>query len=320
MIQNQVSQPQAPPEDRANKGSRAVGVRGRGTIIFLGTFPLILSLSLFLVFPILYALAMSFTNWNLTALRTPEFTGLANYRRIFEDDLFWTCLRNTIYYALLKIPTSLMLALGLASLINSLRRFRGFFRSVYFFPVLTSSVAAAVIWRWVYQPRFGLLNQIFTVAFDAIGLQIALPRYLTDPRWAMPSVVLMDLWQGVGFTMIIFLAGLQGIPQSLYEASRVDGASRLQTFRHITMPLLRPTIVLVLVTGLIGALQVFDQMFILTEGGPQNATRTVVFMLWEQAFRFQRAGYGSAISFILFFVIVGLTVVMRKTLRTEWAY
>jgi multiple sugar transport system permease protein len=320
MIQNQVPQPQAALQNQVAKGSRAVGVRGRGTIIFLGTFPLILSLGLFLVFPILYALAMSFTNWNLTTLQTPEFTGLANFRRVFRDDLFWTCLRNTVYYALLKIPASLMLALGLASLINSLRRLRGLLRSVYFFPVLTSSVAAAVIWRWVYQPRFGLLNQVLSVAFDNIGLQVALPRYLTDPSWAMPSVVLMDLWQGTGFTMVIFLAGLQGIPQSLYEAARVDGASRLQTFRHITVPLLRPTIVLVLVTGLIGALQVFDQMFILTEGGPQNATRTVVFMLWEQAFRFQRAGYGSAISFVLFFIIVVVTVVMRRTLRTEWAY
>lgn len=305
---------------KSNGRGRAVQVKGRRTIILLGTLPLVISLSVFLIFPILYALAMSFTNWNLSTIRPPEFTGLSNYRRIVEDDLFWVCMRNTVYYALLRIPTGLVLALGLATLINSLKHLKGFFRSVYYLPVLTSAVAAAVIWSWVYQPRFGLLNQVLALIFNALEIKTSLPRYLTDPKLAMLSVVVMDLWQGTGFTIIILLAGLQGIPESFYEAARVDGASRLQTFWHITVPLLRPTIIFVLITGFIGAFQVFDQMFTLTEGGPQNATRTIVYLLWEQTFRFQRAGYGSAVSFVLFFVIVAFTLLLRRVLRTEWSY
>jgi multiple sugar transport system permease protein len=201
-----------------------------------------------------------------------------------------------------------------------LNRLRGFFRSVYYLPVLTSTVTASIVWKWIYQPRFGLLNSALAAIVSQMGLQIQMPRYLMDPNLAMPAVVLMGLWQGTGYTMVIFLAGLQGIPQSLYEAAKVDGASRLQSFLHVTVPLLRPTILFVVLTGVIGSFQAFTQMFILTEGGPVNATRTIVYLLFDEAFVNSRFGYASAISFVLFAVVMTLTLLQRRTFATEWTY
>jgi multiple sugar transport system permease protein len=312
----------AAPSAALSRGSRAVQVKGRGGMIVLATVPLILSYVVFLIFPMLYALVMSFTNWNPASIRYPlRVVGLDNYRKIlFENPLFWICLKNTAYYTLLNVPTGMVVALALAALVNALKHLRSLYRTLYYLPVLTSGVAAAIIWNWLYQPRYGLFNSILALLVSEFGLQIPMPRYLLDPKLAMPSIVAMGIWKGSGYTMVIFLAGLQGIPQSLYEAARVDGANRLQSFLRITVPLLRPTVMFVTLTGVIGSFQAFVQMFLMTTGGPGNTTRTIVYLLWDEAFVNSRFGYASAISFILFVIIMTLTLLQRRILRTEWSY
>jgi len=307
----------------ATTGSRAVKVKGRRTIILLGTVPLIVSYLVFLIFPMMYAFVMSFTNWNPASFRVPlKVVGLDNYRSIlFGSDLFWICLKNTAYFTLLNVPLGLVVSLTLATLINSLKHLRGFFRTIYYLPVLTTMVAAAIIWNWLYQPRFGLFNQILALIISRTGMTVSsMPQYLRDPALAMPCIVAMDVWKGSGYNMVIFLAGLQGIPESLYEAARVDGANRLQSFFRITIPLLRPTIVFVVLTGVIGSFQAFTEMFIMTQGGPINATRTIVYVLYDEAFVNSRFGYASAISFLLFIIIMALTLMQRRALRMEWSY
>jgi multiple sugar transport system permease protein len=269
-----------------------------------------------------YAFVMSFTNWNPGAMNAPtKFIGLRNYEKIlFENDLFWVCLLNTIYYTLLSVPIQLMLAVILATMINSIGHFKSFFRTMYYLPVLTTSVAVVIVWKWLYQPRYGLFNSILALIVSVTELSVKMPRYLSDPGLAMPSIAAMDIWHGIGYTIVICLAGLQGIPQALYEAAKVDGANRLQLFRHVTVPLLRPTILFVALTGVIESFQVFVQMFLMTKGGPVNATRTVVYLLFSEAFRNSRFGYASAMSFLLFVVIMGLTLLQRRFFRTEWSY
>jgi multiple sugar transport system permease protein len=303
-------------------GSRAVGVKGRGTIIFLAVVPCVLSYAVFLIFPMLYALAMSFSNWNPASLTAElNFTGLQNYQRIlFENPLFWVSLRNTIYFALLDVPANLIVALALAVLINSLKRFPDLFRTLYFLPVLTSAVAAAIIWQWILQPRFGLVNSTLAMVFESLGLRVQLPNYLNNSTFAMPSLVAMGVWKGYGYTMIIFLAALQGIPQSLYEAARVDGADGPRCFIHLTLPLLAPAVLFVVLTGIIGTLQVFVPMYLLTKGGPVDATRTVVYILFDEAFVKSRFGYASALSFVLFILIMAVTLLQRRLLQSQWSF
>ncbi len=318
-----VSTPLVPTQKKdMGSGSDAVGVRGRRGMIALATVPTIVSYTIFMVLPMAYALVMSFTNWNPASLRyVHRFIGVENYRRIlFGNPQFWIALKNTAYFTVLNVPIGMMVALVLATMINSVRRFKGLYRTAYYLPVLTSLVAAAIIWNWLYQPRYGLFNSVIALVASRIGLQLQMPRYLLDPKQAMPSVVAMNIWKGAGYTMVIFLAGLQGIPQSLYEAARVDGSSRLQSFWHITIPLLRPTIVFVALTGVIGSFQAFTQMYIMTRGGPVSATITIVYLLWNEAFVNSRFGYASAISFILFVMIMSLTLVQYRVLETDWSY
>jgi len=297
--------------------------QGTWTIVALAIGPLILSYGIFLIFPMIYAFVMSFTNWNPVSMRTPlRAVGVANYSELlFKDPLFWTSLKNTIYYAALRVPAGLVISMVLATLINSLRRLKGFYRSIYYLPVLTSTVAAAIMWNWIYQPRFGLLNSVLASLIGSLGLQVSgMPRYLMDAKMAMPSIAVMSLWKGIGYDIVIFLAGLQGIPSSMYDAAKVDGATGLQAFWHVTVPLLRPTIAFIAITGVIGSLQVFTEMYIMTQGGPVNSTRTIVYMLFDQAFDNSRFGYASAISFVLFAVIMAITLLQRRVLATEWAY
>ncbi len=301
---------------------RAVRVKGRGLMLALAIIPLCIYYTVFLIFPMSYSFVMSFFDWNIASMvQTPKFIGVQNYAyALFTDNLFWVCLQNTLYYALLDIPAGVAVALLLAVLINSRPRFRSFFRTAFFLPVLTSMVAAGIIWRWLYQPQFGLINSLIQMISDAFGLALPLPRWLLDPALAMPSIALMSIWKGSGYTMVIFLAALQGIPDSYYEAARVDGANSRQTFRYITLPLLRPALIFVLITGLIGALQAFTAMFVMTRGGPVNATRTIVYLLYDQAFRMFRFGYASSIAFLLFIVILVFTLVQTRFLRVGWEY
>jgi multiple sugar transport system permease protein len=300
--------------------SGAVGVAGRRLLILGTMIPLLVFYSLFLIFPMAYAFVMTFFDWN--PIR-PEriFVGLANYRyALMTDLLFWVCLRNTIYYTILAVPLGTIIALALAVLLNSLPRFSTLFRTIYFLPVVTSMIAAAIIWGWIYQPRFGLLNAILDTVYQALGINLGFPGWLNDPTLARPSLVIMSTWKGVGFTVVIFLAGLQGIPRHYYEAAQVDGAGPWQIFWYITIPLLRPTLIFVLVTGVIYSLQVFTPMFVMTQGGPVNSTRTIVYLLYDWAFDMFKFGYASALSFILFALILAITLVQLRVLTVRWEY
>ncbi|MCZ7545605.1 MAG: sugar ABC transporter permease [Anaerolineae bacterium] len=277
---------------------------------------------MWLIIPMIYSLIGSLYDWNPYS---PEATyvGLGNFAEaLTQDPLVGKSLVNVVYYVILTLPLGAALALIVAVMINSLPRLKGLYRVIYFLPVVTSAVAVSVLWRWLYQQRFGLFNQVLNIILvDTLHLDInPNVQWLTSPQIAMPSVAAMVIWQGLGFTMVLFLAGLSSIPQELYEAAKIDGAGAWQRFRGITIPLLQPTMVFVLVTGLIGGMQVFTPMYVMTQGGPVNATKTIVFHLYQKAFTLFRFGYASSLAFILFAIILTLTLIQIRFLRTRWQY
>jgi multiple sugar transport system permease protein len=301
---------------------RGVGLSGRRTMILLATIPTVIFYVIWVGFPMIYSFLMSFFNWNPLA-SSQAFVGLDNYREAFgKDMIFWPSLKNTFYYTLVTIPVGAAIALFFALLINSRQRLVGFFRTTYFIPVVTSVVATSIMWRWLYQPRFGLINQLIKLVFvDTLGLAInPNVQWLTNKSLAMPSVMIMAVWQGLGFTMVLFLAGLTSIPSVYYEAARIDGANRWALFRHVTLPLLQPTLIFVLVTGVIGGLQVFTPMYIMTQGGPVNTTKTIVYLLYDKAFGVYRFGYASSLAFILFAIVLALTIVQLRIMTVRWQY
>jgi multiple sugar transport system permease protein len=291
--------------------------RRRQQLIFAACviIPLLASYAAFLIWPILWAFRISVTNWNLFT-NAGDFVGLRNYTRALRDPIVRTSLINTFYYAILSVPSGLVLALFLGVMIQAAGRLRSWFQVLYFLPVVTSEIAVGVLWRWLYQPAYGLFNSILR----ALGLP---PQdWLLSPDLAMPSVVLYATWKGIGFVTIIMMAGLDGIDRTYYEAAKVDGASWLQLFRHITLPLLRPTLAFILITGVIGALQVFGPIYVMTQGpgGPLNRTRTIVLYEYETAFLSFQWPYGTAIAFISFAIIMVLTLTQLRALRRRWEY
>lgn len=272
--------------------------------LFLG--PSLLHLLLFSIGPILFALWLSFHQWSLVDPARP-FVGLENYARLLEDAPFWRSVLNTALYVLF-VPVAMVVALGLALLVN--RRFRGvrFLRTVFFLPYITSFVAISLTWRWMYEPDFGLLNNVLR----RVGLG-ELP-WLTSPATALPSLMLMSVWMYAGYMMVIFLAGLQSIPETLYESARIDGANAWQRFRRITLPLLRPTTLFVLVTMVIFMFQVFTAVYVMTEGGPLGATDVIVYHIYRNAWEYLRMGYASAMSWVLFAIVFAITLVQLRWL------
>lgn len=264
--------------------------------------PTILSVLVFTVFPVFFSFYISFHEYDYLSASRP-FIGLENYQRLFTTEKFWQTIWNTARYALGIVPLNLVFALCLALLVN--RRVPGVnaYRVAYFSPVVTSSVAVAVIWAWIFDPGFGLLNWLLRQV--GIGPQM----WLGDPKWAMWSLVFMSTWNGVGYNMMIFLAGLQGVSQEYYDAATVDGANSIQRFWNVTWPLLSPTTFFIVITGIIGALQVFDQIFVLTKGGPAGTTRSIIFYLWENGFTYFDMGYASALAYVLFALIFTLTLI-----------
>ncbi|PSL37725.1 carbohydrate ABC transporter membrane protein 1 (CUT1 family) [Labedella gwakjiensis] len=256
-------------------------------------------LALFLVFmllPMVIAAVISFTDYAIVG--DTEWVGLENYTRIFQDSFFWISLRNTAWYTLLYVPLGLVIALGSAILLNRSHRAVRLFRTLFYIPVVSSTVATATIWYWLLNPQKGLLN----VALGWIGIDG--PAWLYDSQWAMPAIVLMSVWAGFGANMIIFLGGLQGVPGDLYEAARLDGANAWQQFRYVTLPSLSRTTFLVSTLLIIGAFQVFDQAYVLTKGGPGNSTVTMVYYIYNKGFGALEMGYASALSFVLFVIIL----------------
>lgn len=270
--------------------------------IFIVLAPALLFFAFFSVLPILYAFFISFHEMNF--LDSPVFIGLSNYKDLINDRHLFSALSVTTKYAVTTVFIGGFLALVFAILINSVKKGQAIFRAVYFLPVMTSLVAVGVIWSWLYQPRFGLLNSILEIF--GIGRQM----WLSSPNTALPSAIAASIWQGMGFTIVIFLAGLKGIPESLYEAAEVDGASKLQKVLHVTIPLLRPTFIYLLITGFITGFQVFDQLYVMS--GPLNSTRGFIELLYVRAFSNYQMGRAAAMAFLLFAIIVTLTLIQFK--------
>jgi multiple sugar transport system permease protein len=269
----------------------------------------VLFYSIFLLFPIGYAMAGSFFEWN-PIHRVFNFLGTDNYREAFAYSLTWTSLFNSVYFAVVVVFVRTFIGLVFAVLINNVVHFRSFFRTVYFLPVVTSMVAVSIIWRiLLYNPAFGIFNQILLFC----GLPPS--EWLNSPYSAMPSLMLMTIWKDTGYAVVLYLAGLQGIPAQLIEAATIDGAGRFKIFLRITFPLLSSTTLLVVVTGTINSLQTFTQIFVMTGGGPGTATYTMVYYLYNEAFVKYRFGYASALSVILFVVIMIFSLIQMKLNR-----
>jgi len=269
--------------------------------------PALLVLLVFFLLPVVFAFVLSFTDFDLYAVADPgnaRFVGLLNYRELLRDPLWWRALRNTLLFALLGGPLTVGLALGAALLVNApATRFKAAFRTALFAPVVATLVAMAVVWHALYHPRFGMFGHL--LAF------FGLPRvdWLGDPRWALPSLVLLAAWKNFGYTMVVFVAGLQAIPEELYEAARIDGASAWARFRHVTVPLLGPTLFFVAVVTAIGYLQVFAEPYVMTpEGGPLKSTLTASLLMYERGFRWWSLGPAAAIAVLLFVVVLAATL------------
>ena len=261
--------------------------------------------------PILATLAISLTKWDL--LTAPKLIGLDNYTALLSDDRFLKALRNTFFYTIVSVPIGLAIALGLAAALNTKVRGISFIRTAYFLPVVTSTIAIALVWQYIYSANGGLLNEVLGV------FGIPAQKWLSDPTLAMPSIVAMSIWQGLGVNVIIFLAGLQGIPTDLLDAASVDGAGTRARFRHVTLPLLTPSIFFTGVLSMISAFQVFDQIFVLVKPRPTDATITVVYFIYENGFKTFKMGYASAASWVLFLIVALFTAIYFWSQR-RWVY
>jgi len=291
-----------------------MGKLARSEAIDCYTFisPWIIGFLIFTVGPMLFSIGLSFCKWDI--FRPAGFVGLNNYQKVAADPLFAKSLANTLFYTVFAVPLGIAGALALSLLLN--RKIRGIsiYRTIYYLPAILSGVAVALLWRWIFNPDYGVLNAILA---DTFGVGHP-PQWLMDERWSKPSLILMSLW-GIGGGMVIFLAGLQGIPEQLYEAAEIDGANVLQRFRHITLPMLSPVIFFNLIMGVIGSFQVFTQVYIMTGGGPANSTLFYVLYLFNNGFRFFKMGYASALAWVLFVIIMAVTLVQFK-LAGRWVY
>lgn len=269
--------------------------------------------------PILATWLISFCRWDVVT--APTWIGLGNYQRLAEDAVFWKAMRNTLYYTAVSVPLGVSLSLALALLINRPLRGIWLFRTAYFLPVVTSTVAVALVWTWFYDTNYGMLNYLLDRAATLLGLgPIAPLPWLGSPKTAMLSIILMSVWKGLGYNMVIFLAALQNVPRELQEAAMLDGAGRWGQFRHVTLPVISPVLLFVVIVSLIGAFQVFDQMFIMTrDGRPANSTLTLVYHLYNHAFKYLEMGYASAIGVALFLLIAAVTA-LQWVARRHWVH
>lgn len=285
--------------------------RARAGYLYIS--PFLLGFLIFTAMPVLASLYLSLTSYQIVA--APRFIGLANYQKLLlSDAVFWTALGNTAYFALVSVPLGMAGSLLCALLLNQPLKGRAVFRTLFFLPSITPIVATTLLWMWILNPEFGLLN--YSLSF--IGIQG--PKWLGSDTWAKPALIVMQLWGTVGGgSMIIFLAGLQGVPEELYESAAIDGAHALRRFWHITIPMLSPTLFLNLVLGMIGALKVFTTAFIATNGGPEYATTFYVLYLFNNAFKFLKMGYASALAWIFTLLVLALTYGQLRLSR-YWVY
>lgn len=278
------------------------------TWAFILLLPNFLGFMIFLMVPMVVSFGMSFVSWDLFG--PVRWVGLGNYIELFfEDQVFRRVFWNTLYFTAVTVPISIVLSLLLALAMDQKIIGIRFFRVAYFMPVISSMIAVAIVWQWIYNPEFGLLNYILGL----IGIEGQ--SWLSDVFLAMPAIIVVAIWQGLGFNMLLFLAGLQGISEIYYEAAEVDGAGWFQKFWNITIPLLAPTTFFILVMAVIGALQAFDAVYLMTAGGPARATSVLAHYLFQNAFQYFRMGYASAIAYVLFFLVLSFTLIQLRRQR-----
>ncbi|MEA3338682.1 MAG: sugar ABC transporter permease [Chloroflexota bacterium] len=285
-------------------------------VAYLFLLPSIIIFAVFVFFPLFFSFYTSLTRWNLPY--QPLFIGLENYRYLFTDEIgspaFFGSIRNSFYYAA-GVPLNIAISLCIALLLNQRLRSVSFFRTAYFLPTITSTAAISVVWLWIYHPAdYGLFNSIL------LKLGLSPLRWLRDPHLAMPALILMGIWHGMGYNIIIFLAGLQSIPISLYEAAEVDGAGSWARFWRITLPLLSPTTFYILVIGIVNSLKAFTQMHVMTEGGPLEATTTITYYLYQEAFEHFTMGRASAVACVLLTILLALTLIQFKVVGSRVHY
>ena len=287
--------------------------RTRGAWLFVA--PALVVIGLFFFLPVLAALVMSLSDFDIYALanlRNLRFVGLSNYGHLILSAAFWQAVGNTLYFVIVGVPLSIAVSLGMALALNSrLARWKPLFRTALFAPVVTTLVAVAVIWRYLFNAHYGLLNY----ALGAIGVPHI--DWLGDPRWAMPAIIVFAVWKSFGYNMIILLAGLQAIPEELYEAARLDGASAWRRFQFITLPMLSPVLTMVGILTVAGYFQLFAEPYVMTQGGPLQSTVSVLYFMYEEGFKWWNLGSASAVAFLLFLFIFAVTAVQLRLAPRE---
>jgi multiple sugar transport system permease protein len=287
---------------------RAMTREARAALLFLS--PALFVLAIFFFVPVLAGFALSVTDFDLYAIgdvHNLRFIALENYVTLLRSNVFWTAFLNTLYFAVAGGPLTVAASLAAALLVNAkAARWKPFFRTVYFAPVVTTLVAVAIVFRFLYHPRFGMINRVL----ESIGLHGV--DWLSDPLLAMPAIIAVAVWKNFGYNMIIFIAGLQNIPDELYEAARIDGAGEWKQFRHVTLPMLGPTFLFVGIVTAIGYLQLFAEPYVMTHGGPLNRTLSAVMLMYQQGFKFFRMGYAAAVAFLLFLTIAAATALQMR--------
>lgn len=307
--------------DAGQQRSRRAGVRRvlhemrKQWTAYLFLAPVLLLFSVFTVFSVGYAFYLSFHQWNILEPAKP-YVGLDNYERLMDDGRFHQAVFNTLYYTAVSVPLTIGLGLLVALLLNNEIRARGIFRTFFYLPVVTPLVIASIIWKWVYNGDYGLANY-YLLKLNLIQEPLL---WLADKNLAMPSVIITSVWKSVGFAMVVYLAGLQSIPQDYYDAAKIDGASGWRRLRDITVPLLSSTTLFLLVISILGSFQVFTQIYIMTNGGPLGRTRTVVWYIYTTAFKDFNMGYAAAMAFALFAMMLGFTLLQFRFLRREVEY
>ena len=268
-------------------------------------FPALLGMLIFIIIPIFFSFGLSFAKWDL--LNPIQFVGLDNYKEIFTEPLFGKILLNTVVFALATSFFGVIIPLILAAIMNSKIRGADFFKTAYFLPFITPMIVIGIVWEWIFDPNIGLLNKVLQVHIN----------WLYDPHWAMPALILVSVWKLIGYNMIIFLSGFSGISNSMFEAAKIDGANPVETFFYVTIPLLFPTIFFVVIITAVSSFQIFDLIYLMTQGGPLDSTNVLVYAIYKNAFEYFNAGKASAIAYVLFVIILVLTLLqwnMRKKL------
>ncbi|AEJ62005.1 ABC-type transporter, integral membrane subunit [Spirochaeta thermophila DSM 6578] len=279
---------------------------------FVFISPWLVGFLCFMLGPLVAVIVISFMNWDL--ISTPRWIGFRNYQKLLGDPLFWQSLKVTIVYGLGRVPLGILTALCTALLLNQRVRLLGFWRVVYYMPVVLPPVAISLMWMWIYNPRYGVLNGFLQTVLGIQG-----PSWLEDPVLVLPSLMVMAVWAAAGRNMIVYLSGLQGISNELYEAAIIDGASAWSRFWKITLPMLTPVIFFHLVTGMIETFQLFTQAYVMTEGGPNNASLFFNYYLYQKAFQQYQMGYAAAMSWVVFIIIVALTLLIFRSSKA-WVY